>query len=140
MVPKKSLKRSIKNRGGATAKITSKARRGTALHRANWTHDDDLIQRILEHGELVAYQDWDSGGPGAGAGRDGVYRYGRKFCVLHDAGLSGPFTSIVKALKEGEIDVINGATRRVWHRGKGVTFDRQAKSESYPSGGRKSGV
>ena len=35
--------------------------------------DDELSERVLEEGREVAYQDWDSGGPGAGAGRVSVY-------------------------------------------------------------------
>ena len=114
----------LKVSGASSKRKKHGATRPGARRRANWAHDDDRIQRILDDGELVAYQEWDSGGPGAGAGRDSVYRYGRKFCVLHDAGLSRPYASIVQAVKEGGIDQINGATKRIWHRDKGVTFDR----------------
>jgi len=124
-VTKRSLKRSKKSRRLKTSKPKKRgATRARQSRRADWTHDEDRIQRTLDDGELVSYQEWDSGGPGAGAGRDAVYRYGRKFCVLHDAGLSGPYASIAESVKEGAIVLINEATTRIWHRDKGITFDR----------------
>ena len=36
---------------------------------------------------LIAEQEWDSGGPGAGAGVDYIYEFEGKYYVYHDAGI-----------------------------------------------------
>ena len=86
--------------------------------------DDELFEQILEDGLEVAYQDWDSGGPGAGAGRDSVRLYGGVFYVFHDAGMDGPFRLMSEAIASGGIDQINDATVAVWREGSGYTFRR----------------
>ena len=48
----------------------------------------DLWETIRNKGELVASQEWDSGGPGAGAGEVDVYEYNGRFFVFHGAGAS----------------------------------------------------
>ena len=53
----------------------------------------------MHDGELVTYEDWDSGGPGAGAGRVCVYLYQGSYYSTHDAGLSGPFQSEADACR-----------------------------------------
>jgi hypothetical protein len=58
-------------------------------------NEDDLFERIRRYGSLITYQDWDSGGPGAGAGRDCVYLY----YSTHDAGLPGPFATEAEACR-----------------------------------------
>jgi hypothetical protein len=112
------------NRASGKAKKPRATAAATRPPRADWSDDDDLLDRILSDGEEVAYQDWDSGGPGAGAGRVSVYRYGSRFCVLHDAGMSGPYGSIGEAVKRGGVNQVNAATTTIWHREKGVTFKR----------------
>ena len=68
------------------------------------TDDYDMFEQISDQGSLVAYQDWDSGGPGAGAGRVSVYEYEGEFYVSHDAGIDGP--------------------HKVWDSEKGFTYRR----------------
>lgn len=48
----------------------------------------DLGAFLRSKGDLVASQEWDSGGPGSGAGVVEVYEYDGRFSVLHDAGIS----------------------------------------------------
>lgn len=73
-----------------------------------------LFYRILEEGELVAYQDWDSGGPGAGAGRVSVYLFEGRYYGFHDAGMEGPFEDKVAAIDAVGLDCVTDATRRIW--------------------------
>lgn len=65
--------------------------------------DDEVYERIEEilraEGDLRFQLDWDSGGPGAGAGTEWVYRYRGLFFVLSaDFGLAGPFSAFTEAL------------------------------------------
>lgn len=76
--------------------------------------DEDIGERILENGEEVAYQEWDSGGPGAGAGRVSVYEYAKKFYVLNDEGMDGPFGTKAEAITAGGVNIINDATKEIW--------------------------
>ncbi len=71
----------------------------------------DLLETIVESGNEVSYQDWDSGGPGAGAGRVSVYKYKDEFYSIHDAGMDDPFVTIEEVVKSAGIDNINDATR-----------------------------
>ena len=47
----------------------------------------------------MASQEWDSGGPGAGAGVVEVYEYHERFFVFHDAGVS-EYETLYEALRE----------------------------------------
>ena len=76
--------------------------------------EEDVFERILEDGEEVACQDWDSGAPGAGAGRVSVYRYRDRFYVMHDAGLSGPYETKAEAISANGVDTETDATVRIW--------------------------
>ncbi|WP_038052059.1 hypothetical protein [Thioalkalivibrio sp. ALJ1] len=72
---------------------------------------DIAIYELEESGAIceVAYQDWDSGGPGAGAGRVSVYRLGDRrvgfvYFISHDAGFSDGYDDLKKACEDGWID------------------------------------
>lgn len=71
---------------------------------------------LLDSGllEEVAYQDWDSGGAGAGAGRVSVYQACRQYFVTHDAGCDGPYSSLDEAVTEGGINRVSDATVEIW--------------------------
>ena len=47
----------------------------------------------------MASQEWDSGGPGAGAGVVEVYEYEGRYFVFHDAGVS-EYETLYEALRE----------------------------------------
>lgn len=85
---------------------------------------EDLFETLLNSGQEVSYQDWDSGGPGAGAGRVSVYRYKDQFYSIHDAGMDGPFATSAEAVESSGIDDINDATIAIWHEARGFTFRR----------------
>ena len=81
---------------------------------ADEAEDDFFFDNLIDNGEEVAYQDWDSGGPGAGAGRVSVYRYRHKFYVVHDAGLSGPYNTKAEAISANAVDRETDATVGIW--------------------------
>lgn len=67
----------------------------------------------------VAFQDWDSDGPGAGAGRVSVYRLGTPSvgCVyfgVHDAGYTDGFGTLGAACLAAGVDVVTDATVSNW--------------------------
>ena len=74
--------------------------------------EEDLFELILQDGEEVAYQDWDSGGPGAG--RVSVYRYRDRFYVMHDTALTGPYETKAEAISANGVDTETDATVRIW--------------------------
>ena len=47
---------------------------------------NEFMQRIADHGDILAQQHWDSGGPGAGAGYVTAYNYFGSFVTLEDDG------------------------------------------------------
>ena len=59
------------------------------------------MDRIIEKGECVFAHDWESGGLGAGAGCEQVYRWRGKFAFASaDYGNAGPFDSLEEVLKQ----------------------------------------
>ncbi|MEO5765341.1 MAG: hypothetical protein ABIR52_08550 [Casimicrobiaceae bacterium] len=85
---------------------------------------DEDFDAIVEDGEEVFYQDWDSGGPGAGAGRVSVYRYRAQFYVSHDAGLEGPYSTKDKAISENGVAEVSASTETIWDETAGYIFQR----------------
>ena len=59
----------------------------------------DEWELIRSNGEIIAEQDWDSGGPGIGAGTVTLYHYKDKYYVEHDAGID-EYQSKEKAMKQ----------------------------------------
>lgn len=48
----------------------------------------DYMDRLQAEGTVLGHQDWDSGGPGAGAGRVTAWEYRGVYVVTHDEGYS----------------------------------------------------
>jgi hypothetical protein len=72
-----------------------------------------LVEQIVENGEEVFSHSWDSGGPGAGAGCESVYKWKGKYATGSlDNDQLGPFTSLRKALKtpEASLTQVSDAT------------------------------
>src|SRR5262249_49922102 len=77
--------------------------------------ESDLWDAIYEHGQLVGRQEWDSGGPGAGAGTVDVYFYqGAFYSTDNDVGGYGPFETFEEAAKPVCQFYVNTATVRIW--------------------------
>jgi hypothetical protein len=92
------------------------------------SNDENLYDAIIGKGEEVAWQDWDSGGPGAGAGRVSVYRHKEVFYVFHDAGLEGPYSTKREAVEENQVGTINSVTQEIWDKDAGFIFKRSEPS------------
>ncbi len=75
---------------------------------------DDLIEQITEEGNEVFSLEWDSGGPGAGAGCEYVYRWRGKFAAtsLDDCN-PGPFNSLDEALAANDLFTVTSATTSI---------------------------
>ena len=52
-----------------------------------YDEDADESDQAIRNGTVVAWVDWDSGGPGGGSGRVAAYELNGKFYVSHDAGV-----------------------------------------------------
>ena len=88
------------------------------------TDDGIDLDDLLEHGKEVFRQDWDSEGPGAGAGRVSVYRYKNAYYVSHDAGVEGPYSSKSEAVARNGVADVNAATVSIWDIERGYVFKR----------------
>ena len=71
-----------------------------------------LTEIIQEKGEVVYSQYWDSGGPGAGADVDLIYKYRGHFWRHDEDGLSGPFYDFEESLWDDYI-AITSATESI---------------------------
>lgn len=96
-----------------------------SFHNEDGGDEDDLWDRIRNQGIEVAYQIWDSGGPGAGMGRVSVYEYQGKFFSDGDTGIDGPFASKGEAVDQWEVFTVNSATKRIWDSERGTIFVRR---------------
>jgi hypothetical protein len=74
-----------------------------------------LWESIEVEGRLVGRQEWDSGGPGAGAGVVDVYLYRGAFYASDDVDNYGPFKTFVEAAAAVDLFYMTGgATKRIW--------------------------
>ena len=87
----------------------------------NWGEWDLQLSDV---GQEVFWQDWDSGGPGAGAGRVSVYRFGKLFYAEHDAGIEGPYQTKQEAAAACGADEVNEATEAIWDIDRGFVYRR----------------
>lgn len=74
--------------------------------------EQDLWEMIRER--RVGFQEWDSGGPGAGAGSVDVYFYRDAFYSDDDVGGYGPFDTFDEAARAVSLFRVNAATTRIW--------------------------
>jgi len=76
--------------------------------------DDELIEQILRKGKVVFSHDWNSGGPGAGAGSEQV-RFWNGMYAVHslDSGNAGPFASLDEGLQEQDLLEVTNATTAI---------------------------
>jgi len=71
-------------------------------------------EKLLDRGRCVFIRMWDSGGPGAGAGDETVYRYRGKYWAVPSYGaIAGPFDSLSEALRNTEVAIVTGATESI---------------------------
>ena len=75
---------------------------------------DEEHDRIIDEGETVYSQSWDSGAPGAGADVESVLKYDGKYWALTSYnGLQGPLDSLIEALESEELLRVSGATQQI---------------------------
>lgn len=75
---------------------------------------EGIVEKIRGEGDRIARCEWDSGGPGAGAGMDYVYKYRELYFADNDAGTYGPFESFTEAAEVIGLFTENEATTEVW--------------------------
>ena len=72
--------------------------------------DDGPLEQILrevlfEEGDMVFSKDWNSGGPGAGAGSELVYMWRKYYwAVSSESELSGPYESFEEVFCKDEVE------------------------------------
>jgi hypothetical protein len=87
-------------------------------HKSGERFDDDWVDGVVDlirtEGVLVGRHEWDSGGPGAGAGTDDVYNFRGMFISEDDAGSYGPFDTFEQAAEAIQLFSRNEATTDIW--------------------------
>jgi hypothetical protein len=73
---------------------------------------EDVQDKIRDH--VVGRQEWDSGGPGAGAGTVNVYQFRGIFISENDVDMYGPFDSFADAAAAVGLFTETSATTRIW--------------------------
>jgi hypothetical protein len=85
---------------------------------ANERFDDEWIEDVCDLMRdkrcLVGRQDWDSGGPGAGAGTVDVYQFRGVFVGEDDVLIYGPFDSFAEAAAAVRLFHETDATTKIW--------------------------
>jgi hypothetical protein len=75
----------------------------------------ELRDQIIDAGECVFEHEWESGGPGAGAGSEQVYRWRGKFAFSSlDNGRAGPFNALEDALQAQQLLHVTDKSTRVY--------------------------
>jgi hypothetical protein len=81
-------------------------------------YDEDwpeiMRQRVRNEGLLVGRNEWDSGGPGAGAGVNDVYLFHRLFFAEDDVGMFGPYETFLEAADAVGLLSAGEATTSIW--------------------------
>jgi hypothetical protein len=84
----------------------------------NERYDDEWIEdvddMIRSEGRLVGQQEWDSGGPGAGAGTVDVYQFRGVYVCYDDVNAYGPFEAFADAAAAVDLFTKTEATTRIW--------------------------
>ena len=70
--------------------------------------------KIIDQGKIALTHCWDSGGPGAGAGEEQIYRLGEHYAVASEmAGPLGPFQSLHEAIEQADVLCITDASKSI---------------------------
>ena len=72
------------------------------------------VEKIIEEGEIAYKLYWDSGGPGAGADSEIIYKYaGEYFRATSDEPMDGSYQSLSEALDDRYL-MITDACEAIW--------------------------
>jgi hypothetical protein len=75
---------------------------------------EDPCEEIIDNGEVVFSHDWDSGGLGAGAGCETVYRWKGRYVASSEGNEpSGPYDTLEEALKQFDLLTVTSATTSI---------------------------
>jgi len=77
---------------------------------------------LSDLGTVVAYQEWDSGAPGAGAGIVRVYRIEGLYFLDDDIGINGPYADKREPMRLGGVDRVSNATVELWDEDRGYRY------------------
>jgi hypothetical protein len=88
----------------------------------DWT--ESMQETIRSEGDRVGRNEWDSGGPGAGAGVSYVYLFRDLFFSEDDVGMFGPYKKFLEAAKVVGLLSVSEATTSVW-----VSSDYRTEAE-----------
>ena len=91
-----------------------------------------LSERLIEEGEIVARQVWDSGGPGSGLGEVTVEMLDGRYYALDDMRLEGPFDDFLEAAQAIGLYTITEDTVSIWHREDGFVFRCECRNPRWP--------
>jgi hypothetical protein len=75
---------------------------------------DEMNERICKKRALVGQTEWDSGGPGAGAGAQSVYKFQDLFFAFDDSGGYGPYDTFTEAAEVVGLFNVTSATTSIW--------------------------
>jgi hypothetical protein len=73
-----------------------------------------MDETLHAKGVLVGRQEWDSGGPGAGAGALDVCKFRGEFYSSDDVGNYGPYAMFMEAARAVGLFEVNNATTSIW--------------------------
>jgi N-formylglutamate amidohydrolase len=99
-------------KGGTYIKTRSVIGEVVELIRLYTENEGDLASIVKEQGGLIAWQDWDSGGAGAGAGTVSLYSWGSKFYSFNDEGCT-EYDSMSDALSNCDVLKRTSATKSI---------------------------
>ena len=80
--------------------------------------NDDRIEEfddaVIENGDVVGTQSWESVNPGAGCDMIFIYRFKGLFFTLSDFGLHGPYEGFSEAAEAVNLLTVTETTERIW--------------------------
>jgi len=92
-----------------------KAKKQVTVSDSKVAYMDEFIERVNRDGEEVFEHEWDSGGPGAGAGCERVVMYkGQFWYCSNDQGTHGPYDDLQQALDSHGLLMVNEATTEIY--------------------------
>jgi len=84
------------------------------MNKYNRIPNDEEMEQLMEEQEPVYSMFWDSGGPGAGADAEEVYRWGDKYIVrLSYDGYDTLYPSLLAAIEQHELFNVSDATKTI---------------------------
>jgi hypothetical protein len=91
-----------------------KAKKQAVADNSNVMYVNDFFAKLLDEGDVVFEHEWDSGGPGAGAGSERVVAYrGRFWYSSLDFGVKGPYDDLLGTVAMYGLLTVTEATTEI---------------------------